>query len=77
MTVMNESGTPPGIATISIEGNCKTGHIRIWIINGEIEPKIIEIPIGPVGKLEAGFLVFELDNAKIVAAGERHVIVKL
>ena len=47
MTVMNESGPTPGVTAIGIERNRQAGHIRIRIIYGEIEAKVIKIPIGP------------------------------
>ena len=74
---MDESGPPPGIATISIERDSKPGYIRIRIINGEIEPKVVDIPIGTMTELEGDFLVLEFDNAEIVAASKRNVIIKL
>ena len=77
MTVMNESGPPPGIATIRIKTDRESGYV--WIIDLQrrrSNPKSSMIPIGTSTKPEASLLMLEFDNAQIIAASKSNVVIK-
>ena len=76
MAVMDKSGPPPGIATIRIKTYRESGYVWIIIFNGEIEPKIVKIPIGARTEPEASLLMLEFDNPQIIAASKSNMIIK-
>ena len=67
MTVMDESGTPPGVTAIGIEGDSEAGHIRIGIFYGEVKSKIIEIPVRATTEPgELSLQMLEFNDAKLL-----------